>query len=319
MAGVFRSVGLDYRAADTAALARCRAALEKLDAPQRLLLFTCNRSEAFYWEESSSRDSVAREGDPRVYVGSAALAHLFRVASGLESMVFGEYQILGQLKDAYAAARAAGTVGKQLDRILRDAITCAKRVRTELDLGAVSPSVCRAGLDLVATRTGFAGRRVFVIGSGKTGTLAVKIASEKGAASIAACNRSPERAQHLARDYGVTVVDYADRYAAIAASDIVVSATASPHVVVERARLALTHPVTFLDLAAPHDVEPSVADLPGATVLSLETIGELARGDRDERAALLAASRVIVSEAVAKTAAWLNTLGGVLYSSSSAK
>ena len=218
MAGVFRSVGLDYRAADTAALARCRAALEKLDAPQRLLLFTCNRSEAFYWEESSSRDSVARDGDPRVYVGSAALAHLFRVASGLESMVFGEYQILGQLKEAYAAAQAAGTVGKQLDRILRDAITCAKRVRTELDLGAVSPSVCRAGLDLVATRTGFAGRRVFVIGSGKTGTLAVKIASEKGAASIAACNRSPERAQHLARDYGVTVVDYADRYAAIAAS-----------------------------------------------------------------------------------------------------
>ena len=144
-------------------------------------------------------------------------------------------------------------------------------------------------------------------------------ASEKGAASIAACNRSPERAQHLARDFGVTVVDYADRYAAIAASDIVVSATASPHVVVERARLALTHPVMFLDLAAPHDVEPSVADLPGATVLSLETIGELARGDRDERAALLAASRVIVSEAVAKTAAWLNTLGGVLYSSSSAK
>lgn len=303
MPGTFCSLGIDYRSADTSALSRCRKELERLDLPQRLPLFTCNRSEVFLW---------ADEGRPQPVVegcaflsGQAALAHLFRVASGLESMVFGEYQILGQLKEAYAAAMVAGTVGKQLDRILRDAISCAKRVRTELDLGAVPPSVCRAGMDLVATRTGFAGRRVFVIGSGRTGTLAVQLAAEKGAASIAACNRSPERAQHLARDYGTTIVDYADRYAAIAASDIVISATASPHVVVERARLALKHPVVFLDLAAPHDVEPSIAELSGATVISLETIGALAQGDRDERARLLSTAMAFVREAVDRTSAWL--------------
>ena len=78
-------------------------------------------------------------------------------------------------------------------------------MKTELDLGAVPPSVCRAGLELVESRFGLAGKRVFVIGSGKTGTLAVRITAEKGAARIAACNRSPERAQHLARDYGATI------------------------------------------------------------------------------------------------------------------
>lgn len=310
MSGQLCSIGLDYRTADVPALARCRAELERIRFPQRLALFTCNRSEIFCWTEDASAVPVPA-GCARL-TGSAALAHLFRVASGLESMVFGEYQILGQLKASYAAAKAAGLVGKQLDRIIRDAITCAKRVRTELDLGAVPPSVCRTGLDLVATRTGFAGRRVFVIGSGRTGTLAVKISVEKGAASIAACNRSPERVAHLVRDYGVKVVAYADRYAAIAASDVVISATASPHVVVERNRLALRHPVTFLDLAAPHDVEPSVAELPLATVLSLETIGALAQGDRDERAGLLSAGRALVREAADKTAAWLAAQGAAI-------
>ena len=128
--------------------------------------------------------------------------------------------------------------------------------------------------------------------------------AEKGASSIAACNRSPERAQHLARDYGATIIDYTDRYAVIAKSDIVISATASPHLVVEATRLSLAHPVTFLDLAAPNDVDPSIGTRPDVTLITLETIGESIRGDRDERAELLARGGMIVESCVQKTLAW---------------
>ena len=290
---VFR--GVDYRTADAVERERVREELSRVVYPQCVRLFTCNRSEIYYWDPQSE-DSVA------------ALDHLFRVASGLESMVLGEYQILGQVKEAYAAAQAAGTVGKALDRIFRDAISCAKQVKTELDLGAVPPSVCRAGLELVESRFGLAGKRVFVIGSGKTGTLAVRITAENGAARIAACNRSPERAQHLARDYGATIVDYAARYDAIAQSDIVVSATDSPHMVVERARLSSIVPSVFLDLATPPDVDPSVGTLPSVTLITLETIGEKASGDCNERSAVIAAGRSIVSAQVEKTASWLREI-----------
>ena len=233
-----------------------------------------------------------------VRTGDAALTYLFRIAAGLESMILGEYQILGQVKEAHAASLASGHAGKELDRILRDAVTCAKRVKTELDIGAVPPSVCRAGMEHVDRIAGVAGKRVFVIGSGRTGTLAAKLAKRFGARSIAVCNRSPERAQKLVAEVGATVVDYAARYGQIARSDIVVSATASPHVVVSADRLRLTRPAVFLDLASPRDVEPSVAGLPSVTLVSVDTIGELAAGDRRERERLTARGMEIVRQAV---------------------
>ena len=165
---------------------------------QYVVLSTCNRKEIFCWE--------APQGVRRTQDSVAAIAYLYRIAAGLESMVLGEYQILGQVREAFAAARAEGHVGKELDRIFRDAISCAKRVKTELDLGAVPPSVCRAGMDEVERRTGCRGKRVFVIGSGRTGTLAAELAAARGAAALAICNRSPERALDLARRLGARVV-----------------------------------------------------------------------------------------------------------------
>ena len=238
--------------------------------------------------------------------GDDALAYLCRVAAGLESMVLGEYQILGQVKDAAAAARAHGRVGKELDRILRDAVTCAKRVKTELDIGAVPPSVCRAGMEHVESLVGLSGKRVLVIGSGKTGSLAVAFAREKGASEIFVCNRSPERARKLEARFGAKIVDYAGRYEVLSGCDVVVSATASPHVVVKADRLALAHPVVFLDLASPRDIEPAVASHALATLVSIDTIGELARGDRDERERLTERGVRIVSETVSGLSRWLD-------------
>lgn len=288
-----------------------------------MTLSTCNRTEVFFWGDEAAAETmrhlfIRRFADVDlsdclvVRSGEEALAYLCRVAAGLESMVLGEYQILGQVKDAYAAAAASGHVGKELDRILRDAVTAAKRVKTELDIGAVPPSVCRSGMELVERTAGIAGKRVFVVGSGKTGSLAVSFAREKGAASIAVCNRSPERAKKLEDRFGARVVDYAARYEIIAESDIVVSATASPHVVVKADLVKLVRPVVFLDLASPRDVDPALATNPLATVIGIDTIGELAAGDREERRRLTAQGMRIVETAVREISEWLDRKGAPL-------
>lgn len=321
-----------------------QAKLAAAGVAQSLVLSTCNRCEVFAWvngQDARSPGGNANGQDARspgegafrgtgvppvralfedefpsvpladaleVRTGADALVYLFRIAAGFESMILGEYQILGQVKDAHAAALGRGRMGKELDRIVRDAITCAKRVKTELDIGAVPPSVCRSGMEYVDRIAGISGKRVFVIGSGRTGTLAAKLAKRRGAKSIVVCNRSPERAQKLVEEVGAAVVDYAARYETIAASDIVVSATASPHVVVCADKLTIARPVVFLDLASPRDIEPAVAANPVVTLVSIDTIGELAAGDRQERERLTARGMEIIAEAAAETLTWLEGL-----------
>ena len=321
------SVGISYRSCDPTLLDSViwRSGREtEWPGLQHLVLSTCNRREVFFIangeEDVLKMRRLYLEGPGRsvpadmlekalvVRTGETALVYLCRIASGLESMVLGEYQILGQVKAAYAEALEAGCVGKELDRIVRDAITCAKRVKTELDIGAVPPSVCRVGMELVDRRFGVSGKQVFVIGSGRTGTLAAKLARRLGARAIAVCNRSPERTLKLIQEVGAQSVEYSARYAMIAESDIVISATSSPHVVVCADMLKLSHPVVFLDLASPRDVESAVGELPFATRVGIDTIGELASGDRDERERLTAQGVEIVREAVRSTILWMESL-----------
>ena len=311
-----RDAGLDVRDAVTfspEAAQRFREALAAFGVTQSAVLSTCNRCEVFYWGDDGAAKIVERlfvaefqsvdvSKVMRTRIGDDALTYLFRIASGLESMILGEYQILGQVKDAHAAALASVHVGKELDRILRDAVTCAKKVKTELDIGAVPPSVCRAGMEIVDGMCGIAGKRVFVIGSGRTGTLAAKFAMRRGASSISVCNRSPERARRLEAEVGAKVVDYALRHETAAESDIV-----------HAEALRLSHPVVFLDLASPRDVDPAVSENPLARLVSIDTIGELAAGDRRERERLTARGMEIITSAVSATARWLRS--GKMYAS----
>ena len=283
---------------------------------QSLVLSTCNRCEVFFCggEDAMEKcralfvdeflgDDIAASID--ALSGRQALAYLFRIAAGLESMILGEYQILGQVKAAHADSLAGGNAGRELDRILRDAVSCAKRVKTELDIGAVPPSVCRAGMELVDSSVGLSGKRVLIIGSGRTGTLAAKFAHRRGASHIAVCNRSPERALKLQQEVGAEIVDYDSRYEHVSSSDVVVSATASPHMVVKAEYLNLVGPVVFLDLASPRDIDPRVADDPRVTLLSIDGIGMLAAGDHAERARLTARGMEIIDASVASLSNWL--------------
>jgi glutamyl-tRNA reductase len=300
---VFASIGIDFKSAaedirdkvvftDESALS-FRNRLAEKGVAQSVILSTCNRVEVFCCAQEGELPEVEKlllSDFPMLekkyihsYCGFDGIVRLFRIAAGFESMIFGEYQILGQLKDAYAESLASHHAQGELDKVMRDAISCAKEVRTELDLGATPPSVCLAGMRCIENAVGIAGKSVFVIGSGRTGTLAVKIAAEMGAKSIAVCNRDSARARHLVEKYGAEIVEYTSRYDVIEKSDIVISATASPHIVVEERKVRLNGKTVILDLASPRDVEPSIGRCEGVTLFSIDTIGELAEGNAAER------------------------------------
>jgi glutamyl-tRNA reductase len=270
---------------------------------EAVVLSTCNRVEV-YTAVSAFHGGLAdvcatlaqRAGCPPaalaehlyVHYDAAAIEHTYRVASGLDSMVVGESQILGQLREAYHSATEADSVGRLLHELMQQGLRVGKRVHTETDIDRAGQSVVSAALDL-ATRTfrdssgpvGLAGRPALVIGAGAMGALAAATLSRAGAAPLAVTNRGADRAIRLAEAYGATPVDFDNLAAAVSAVDLVISATAStgPVLTVEAvtealaARPAGSAPLVILDLAVPRDVTPAVGELPGVVLIDIERLG----------------------------------------------
>ena len=287
---------------------------------QYILLQTCNRFEIYFFLDNNEyafndqnpsqklRTAFAQiarlDGNsPEARSDAAALVHLTRLAAGLESKFFGEYQILGQIKDAHRRALENGNCAGRLDCIFRNAITIAKKVRTSLDLGAVAPSVCEAGVALLEEKAGgFGGKGIFIVGSGRTGSLAARLVHERGAGSIAVCNRSPERTERIVRELNAKAIEYKNRYDEILDSDIVISATSSPHVVIENSKLGnLAKPTAFLDLAMPRDIDEAVAQRKNALVLDLSSVDALAKRTTEERERLSAFAMKTIEESLKET------------------
>ena len=320
----FRSIGVDFSFAradsrdavffDGPGAAAFMDDAATAGASQSMVLSTCNRTEVFFFADDGVACAVASlfarkfpeaSECARRHSGKEAFSRLCRIGAGFESAVFGEYQILGQLKDAHALSLSGGHSCGELDRIVRAAIACAKKIRTLLDLGATAPSVCRAGMERVAAEFGIKGKRVFVIGSGRTGSLAARLAHEQGASSISICNRDPVRARRLAAEIGARTVEYADRCKAVGESDIVVSATASPHTVVRADEVSICRKTVFLDLASPRDVDPALASNPLVRIVSVDTIAEMASCDKTERERMDAVAAAAVDEATEELASAL--------------
>lgn len=216
-----------------------------------------------------------------VHYDTAAVEHAFRVAAGLDSMVVGEAQILGQLRDAYHAAGEADAPGRLLHELMQQALRVGKRAHAETDIDRAGQSVVTAALDVAATHLpgGIEGRPALVVGAGSMGALAVATLSRLGVAPVGVSNRGADRALRLAEAYGATAVPTADLVTALSTVDIVVAATASIEPVltwdtVDRAlrRRAAERPdpLVLLDLAVPRDIEPTIAELPGAVVIDID-------------------------------------------------
>jgi glutamyl-tRNA reductase len=332
-------VGLSHKSAPVETLERAAVSGDTLgkllrdiahlpDTTETFVISTCNRVEVyaevgrFHGGVNGICELLARHsGIPAgeltaslyVHYEDRAVQHLLAVASGLDSMVVGEAQILGQVRAALKAADDSGTLGRSLRDLGRIALRTGKRARAETGIDRLGISLVSVGVELAASRLGqggnggptgaelLTGRDVLVVGAGAMSGLAVATAARAGAARIAVANRTRSRAERLAAGAGGVVVDFADLPAAIAGAGLVISCTGAAGAVItgQMVGAALDQrpagaPLVLLDLAMPRDVDPAVADLPDVSVIGLDELrgtGEAAVG-----AAEVAAVRAIVEE-----------------------
>ncbi|MGA2570152.1 MAG: glutamyl-tRNA reductase [Terracidiphilus sp.] len=228
------------------------------------------------------------------YTGKEAVSHLFRMAASLDSMVVGEPQILGQVKEAFAVARAAGTVSGQLEHLLQSAFAAAKKARTETGIGSNSVSIASVAVDLAKKIFGsLHGRTVFLVGAGKMSELAARHLVQEGAGTILVSNRTAERARRMAEEFTgpvvPQVVDFMLLYEVASRADIVISSTGAPHPIFRRDHgLAFLHqrrnrPMFFIDIAVPRDVDPEMNKLDGIFVYDIDDLQQVAAAHMDER------------------------------------
>jgi glutamyl-tRNA reductase len=219
-----------------------------------------------------------------------AVRHLFRVAASLDSMVVGEPQILGQVKEAFAVARAAGTIGGQLEHLLQSTFAAAKRVRSETEIGSNSVSIASVAVELARKIFGsLQGRTVFLVGAGKMSELAARHLVQQGAGAILVTNRTMERARRMAESFAGQVIPFEQLYDAASQADIVISSTGAPHPIFRREHgQAFLHrrrnrPMFFIDIAVPRDVDPAMGKLEGIFVYDIDDLQAVAAAHMVER------------------------------------
>lgn len=286
-----------------------------------MIVSTCNRVEMLAELENSEvrlTDFVAQhfgiapeEILPHLYEfrDQEAVRHLFRLAASLDSMVVGEAQILGQVKDAFQTARAAGTVAHELEHLLQSAFAAAKKVRSATGIGANSVSIASVAVDLARKIFGsLEGRTVFLIGAGKMSELAARHLIQHGVREILVTNRTQERALHMAEEIqgGVQprVIPFAKLYEAASEADIVISSTGAPHQIfsVEHGKSFLrqrrNRPMFFIDIAVPRDVDPAMNALDGIFVYDIDDLQQVAEAHLKERSREAGNAEALIEEEV---------------------
>jgi glutamyl-tRNA reductase len=305
--------------------------LEFENVAEALLLSTCNRVEVYAVGDPSRAarafDGIAaRRGvdteTVRSHVvtcaGEAALRHCFRVAASLDSMILGEPQILGQVKEAFALAQAAGTIGPMLHRVMEQAFTVAKRVRTETALGQHAVSVPFAAVELAKKIFGnLAGTSALLIGAGEMGELAARHLRDQGAGPLVVANRTRAKADALATDLGGQAIAFDRWRTALASTDIVITSTGAPETIVSVAavREVLGHrgsrPLFFIDIAVPRDVDSAVGDLPNVFCYDVDDLTHVVEANLREREHEAKKAEALVEREVGRFVKRLGGLGAV--------
>ncbi|WP_304174531.1 glutamyl-tRNA reductase [Limnochorda pilosa] len=285
------------------------------------ILSTCNRTEWYVLDRdgSTSRRIRARltGDDPTFqpylyyYEGAAVARHLFRVAGGLDSLVLGEAQILGQVREAFELAREAGTVGPILEQLGRKALEAGKRIRSETGIGRGTASISSAAVHLArAIFPDLAGSQVLVLGAGEMATLTARHLREQGARAVIVANRNRHRAQQVAAACGGRAAGFDELEPLLVASDIVISSTAAPHAVIRRELLERIlparrgRPLYIIDIAVPRDVEVACGELEGVTLHNIDDLEQVVAANLTQREAHLEAAERVVEETVAEFVAW---------------
>jgi glutamyl-tRNA reductase len=292
-----------------------------------LILSTCNRVEVLaqttngaadlrrFLREYFQLDPAQYEPHLYEYREGEAIRHLFRVAASLDSMVVGEPQILGQVKEAYATARAVGAVHSQLDLLLTRAFSVAKRVRTETAVGSSAVSVASVAVELAKKIFGsLQGRHVYLVGAGKMSELAARHLMAHGAASIFVANRTHERAAQLAGKFNGQVILFEQLYETCDRADIVITSTGAPHAIFRREHGELflsrrkNRPMFFIDIAVPRDVAPGMNDLDGIFVYDIDDLQQAVSSHVADRRREAERAEAIVRNEVERFQARVQTL-----------
>jgi glutamyl-tRNA reductase len=297
---------------------------------EAVALSTCNRTELYLLvtdpveAESAVLALLARRAGIRptelldgIYAlrNCDAARHLYRVASGLESMIIGEAEVQGQVKRAYEAALAARTTGPMTNKLFRAALETGKRVRTETAISAGRASVASVAVDAAQDALGdLTDRHVLLIGAGETAELTARALHDHGVTTMFIANRRRERAIALAQQFGGASGSFDALPAELARADIVISSTSSPHALLGAEELAVVNgerqgrPLLLMDLAVPRDIDPACAELPGVTLLDIDGLQAQVRRHISVRKAEARRAEGIVEEEIQGFAGWLGSL-----------
>ena len=283
---------------------------------EAIALSTCNRTE-FYVEAEPGGDRALRswllqdqalgaDAGQALFAldHEAAIRHLFRVACGLDSMVLGEPQILGQLKDAFRLAEQSGTVGRQLNRLFQHTFSVAKKVRTDTEIGTSPVSVAYAAVTLANQFfSGFSQHTALLIGAGATIELVARHLTGKGIGRLFVANRDVERARNLATLFGGFALPLSELDGTLPEADIMISSTASPDVVVtlEQMKRAVRQrrrkPIFAVDIAVPRDFDPAIRELDDVYLYSIDDLDQvILEGQSNRKAAVADANRILEEE-----------------------
>jgi glutamyl-tRNA reductase len=296
-------------------------------AREAVLLSTCNRTELYFvegdtdvapvaWATLSERLGGDASGYGYVRRDRDAVAHLFRVTSGLDSMVLGEAQIHGQVRDAWESCRAHS--GPVLNRLFQTSLSVAGRVRNETSVARGAASVSSAAVQLAKQIFGaLGGKRAMVLGAGEMAELALECLGDQGVRTSIVANRTFERATELAARYGAVAMHYDECWTALADVDVLVCSTAAPRAVVqvEHVRPALAsrgdRPLCILDIALPRDVDPAVGELANVFLYNLDDLQSVVTANLERRHAELPTAEDLIGGEVLKYWDWVAGLAAV--------
>jgi glutamyl-tRNA reductase len=295
-----------------------------------VIVSTCNRVEIY----ATTRDiagGIARlrrfmadyhripfeELEPHLYShhSEAAIRHVFRVASSLDSMVVGEPQILGQIKTSYGYAAEYRTSGIILNRFLHKAFSVAKRVRTETKIASSAVSVAFAAVELAKKVLGdLSDKTVMLIGAGEMCELAAKHFLNSGAKGVMVTNRTFERAERLAADFAGEAVRFEELFQHLHRADIVLSSTGAPHIIIgprdveEVVKRRKFRPIFFIDIAVPRDIDQKVDDVDGAFLFTVDDLQEIVQANLTQRSLEAEKAEEIISQEIGQFHKWLSQL-----------
>jgi len=310
--------------------------VNKGEVSEAAIISTCNRTELYFNlhdNEADTHDISAlldwfcqyhqlkkEDVEPYIYLhnNNDAVQHILRVASGLDSLVLGEPQILGQIKDAYSVANQAGTIGRQLNRLFQHTFSVAKQVRTDTAIGANPVSVAFAAVSLAKRIfANLSEHTALLIGAGETTELVAQHLANQGVKKMIVANRTVELAQTLANKFGAEAIALSDMPERLVEADIIIASTASQLPIlgkgaVERALKQRKHrPMFMVDIAVPRDIEPEVSELDDVYLYTVDDLHEVIEEGRQSREEAAVQAEEIIINQVDHFMGWLRSLEGV--------